>query len=97
MGNTLSDNGTVARGVCSKNEQGNLTTVVERTEVERRNGEVQYKDEDGNWVTVPDTTPVSMNVWGFTPDYFAHSEPTSKSSFLIPRIWRTKRLSSLFR
>ena len=91
VGNTLSDNGTVARGVCSKNEQGNLTTVVERTEVERRNGEVQYKDEDGNWVTVPDTTPVSMNVWGFTPDYFAHSEAYFKEFLSDPKNMENKK------
>lgn len=74
VGNTLSDNGTVARGICSKDAEDNLTTVVERTEIERRDGTVQYKDENGEWITVSDNTPVSMNVWGFTPDYFAYSE-----------------------
>lgn len=74
VGNTLSDNGTVARGICSKDEQGHLTTVVERTEIMRVDGPVCYKDEQGQWVAVDDNTPVSMNVWGFTPDYFAHSE-----------------------
>ena len=74
VGNTLSENGTVARGICSKDENGNLTTVVERTEIERHGSEIQYKDEQGEWVTVDDNTPVSMNVWGFTPDYFEYSE-----------------------
>lgn len=74
VGNTLSDNGTVARGICSKDAEDNLTTVVERTEIERRDGTVQYKDENGEWIAVSDNTPVSMNVWGFTPDYFAYSE-----------------------
>lgn len=74
VGNTLSENGTVARGICSKDDKGNLTTVVERTEIERKDGVVSYKDEDGNWVGIDDNTPVSMNVWGFTPDYFDHSE-----------------------
>lgn len=74
VGNTLSDNGSVARGICSKDEAGHLTTVVERTEIMRVNGPVCYKDEQGQWVPVDDNTPVSMNVWGFTPDYFAHSE-----------------------
>ena len=74
VGNTLSENGTVARGICSKDEKGNLTTVVERTEIERHGSEIQYKDEQGEWVTVDDNTPVSMNVWGFTPDYFEYSE-----------------------
>ena len=74
VGNTLSENGTVARGICSKDENGNLTTVVERTEIERHGSKIQYKDEQGEWVTVDDNTPVSMNVWGFTPDYFEYSE-----------------------
>lgn len=74
VGNTLSENGTVARGICSKDAQGNLTTVVERTEIQRVNGPVCYKDEQGEWVPVEDNTPVSMNMWGFTPDYFEHSE-----------------------
>ena len=85
VGNTLSDNGTVARGICSKDAEDNLTTVVERTEIERRNGEVQYKDEQGQWVTVADNTPVSMNVWGFTPDYFDYSEAYFKEFLTNPK------------
>lgn len=74
VGNTLSESGTVARGICSTNEEGHLTTVVERTEIMRVNGPVCYKDENGEWVAVEDNTPVSMNMWGFTPDYFKYSE-----------------------
>ena len=74
VGNTLSENGHVARGVCEKNEQGHLTTVVERTEVMRVDGPICYKDEQGQWVAIDDNTPVSMNMWGFTSDYFKHSE-----------------------
>ncbi len=97
VGNTLSDNGTVARGICAKDENDNLTTVVERTEIMRVNGAVSYKDENGEWVAVDDNTPVSMNMWGFTPDYFEYSEeyfkeflsdPTNienlKAEFFIP-------------
>ena len=74
VGNTLSENGTVARGVCSTDESGLLTTVVERTEIMRVDGKVCYKDEQGQWVAIADNTPVSMNMWGFTPDYFEYSE-----------------------
>lgn len=74
VGNTLSENGTVARGICSKDAAGHLTDVVERIEIMRIDGKVSYKDEQGAWVAVEDNTPVSMNVWGFTPDYFEHSE-----------------------
>ncbi len=84
VGNTLSDNGTVARGICSKDEKGNLTTVVERTEIERRDGEIKYKDDDGQWVATPENTPVSMNVWGFTPDYFEYSESFFKEFLADP-------------
>lgn len=74
VGNTLSESGTVARGICSTNDKGCLTTVVERTEIMRVDGKVCYKDEQGAWVAVDDNTPVSMNMWGFTPDYFKYSE-----------------------
>ena len=74
VGNTLSENGTAARGFCSKDEAGHLTTVGERSEIMRVNGPVCYKDEQGQWVAVEDNTPVSMNMWGFTPDYFDYSE-----------------------
>ena len=61
----------------SKNDYcmvGFRTTVVERTEIMRVNGVVSYKDENGEWVGLDDNTPVSMNMWGFTPDYFKYSE-----------------------
>lgn len=74
VGNTLSESGTVARGICSTDENRLLTTVVERTEIMRINGVVSYKDENGEWVGIEDNTPVSMNMWGFTPDYFNYSE-----------------------
>lgn len=99
VGNTLSDSGTVSRGVCAMNSERYLTDVVERTEIERHDGTVQYKDEKGTWVSIPDETPVSMNVWGFTPDYFDYSNkyfvdflnsPATKANikaeYLIPTV-----------
>ena len=85
VGNTLSESGTVARGICSTDPDGNLTTVVERTEIQRVEGPVCYKDEQGAWIPVPDNTPVSMNVWGFTPDYFDHSEAYFKEFLSDPK------------
>ena len=95
VGNTLSENGTVARGICSKNEQGHLTTVVERTEIVRCAADgsnagtatepIRYKDENGQWVEVADNTPVSMNMWGFTPDYFEYSEAEFKNFLSDPK------------
>lgn len=84
VGNTLSENGTVARGICSTDAEGNLTTVVERTEIARLEGSVAYKDEQGEWVNIVDETPVSMNVWGFTPDYFDYSEEYFKEFLANP-------------
>ena len=76
VGNTLSESGTVSRGVCATGEGNFLETVVERTKIERKeDGEVKYLSEDeSTWVAIPDTTPVSMNFWGFTPDYFQYSK-----------------------
>ncbi len=74
LGNTLSESGSVARGVCQKDAKENLTTVVERTKIERKeDGQVKY-EENGEWTTVDENSPVSMNMWGFTPDYFTYSE-----------------------
>ena len=95
VGNTLSENGTVARGICSTDADGNLTTVVERTEIVRcaedgsqqgaADQPIRYKDENGRWVEVADNTPVSMNVWGFTPDYFDYSEAYFKEFLSNPK------------
>lgn len=74
VGNTLSESGSVARGVCSTDADDYLTTVVERTAIERIDGKISFKDEDGVMQTIDDNTPVSMNMWGFTPDYFEYSE-----------------------
>lgn len=74
IGNTLSESGSVARGVCETNAEGYLTGVVERTAIERLNGDIQFTDENGKTVVLEDNTPVSMNMWGFTPDYFTYSE-----------------------
>ena len=51
-----------------------MTGVVERTAIEKIDGEIQFKDENGNKVVLEENTPVSMNMWGFTPDYFQYSE-----------------------
>ncbi len=86
IGNTLSENGSVARGVCGKDADGNLTDVVERTEIMRVDGEICYKDEQGAWVPVGgETVPVSMNMWGFTPDYFEYSQEFFKAFLSDPK------------
>ena len=79
IGNTLSESGTVSRGLCSTDANNLLTSVVERTKIQRMDGEVKYIDDNGEWTATPDTTPVSMNFWGFTPDYFAYSQEFFKT------------------
>lgn len=74
VGNTLSESGSVARGVCTTDAGGFLTGVVERTAIERIDGRISFTDENGVVQTLEENTPVSMNMWGFTPDYFAYSE-----------------------
>jgi hypothetical protein len=79
VGNTLSESGGVARGICSMDDEANLTTVVERTYIIRdADGKVKYKDENGLLTEVSENVPVSMNMWGFTPDYFDYSEVAFK-------------------
>ena len=78
VGNTLSEHGTVSRGVCATDKMGFLTDVVERTAIENKNGHVVYQD-NGVDVEIPFETPVSMNMWGFTPEYFTYAEEAFKA------------------
>ena len=91
---TLSENGTVSRGVCSVDADGNLQGMVERTQIERVDGTIVFHDGGADEPLAEDT-PVSMNLFGFTPDYFCHSEAyfkeflaanidNLKSEFFIP-------------
>ena len=74
VGNTLSESGAVSRGVCVVDENELLLNVVERTHIEEKGGKINFIDENGEEVTIDKNTPVSMNMWGFTPDYFEYSE-----------------------
>ena len=85
IGNTLSESGTVSRGLCGTDANNLLTSVVERTKIQRMDGEVKYIDDNGEWTATPETTPVSMNFWGFTPDYFAYSAEFFKSFLSDPK------------
>ena len=75
VGNTLSESGTVSRGICETNEEGLLTSVVERTQIGwNADHKVYYVDENGADQVISENTPVSMKMWGFTPEYFDYSE-----------------------
>jgi UTP-glucose-1-phosphate uridylyltransferase len=73
VGNTLSESGSVSRGVCVVDENDHLQNVVERTHIEEKSGEIFFIDENSTEVTLQPDTLVSMNMWGFTPDYFDYS------------------------
>lgn len=65
--NTLTDNGHVARGVCSTDEHGKLTDIHERTRIEKHDGQAEFTEDGGEtWTNLPEDTIVSMNMWGFT-------------------------------
>lgn len=90
LGNTLSESGTVSRGICANDpETHHLTSVVECTKIARmEDGTVAYRKdnkEDGEWVPVSENAPCSMNFWGFTPDYFQHSEEYFKGFLADPK------------
>ena len=75
LGNTVTENGSVARGVCATDEQGYLTDIVERTKIEKYEGGIHFLGDDGEtWVDVDADTPVSMNMWGLTPGFINEVE-----------------------
>ncbi|MEG0807122.1 MAG: nucleotidyltransferase [Alistipes sp.] len=88
LNKTLSENGSVSRGVCSVNAEGLLVGMIERTQIERlADGKIVFHDGGADEQLAEDT-PVSMNLFGFTPDYFAYSETHFKS-------WYTENKANL--
>lgn len=92
--NTLSDHGTVSRGVCATDANGYLTTVVERTKIIGESDGIYYYEEDGKHPLNP-KSPVSMNFWGLKPnvfqylkegfaDFLTHHAQELKSEYFIP-------------
>ncbi len=73
--NTVTENGSVARGVCTANEEGYLQNVVERTKIVKGEKSPRFTEDDGaTWTDLPEDTIVSMNMWGFTRSYLAEAE-----------------------
>ena len=96
LGNTVTDHGSVARGICQTSADGYLTRIDERLKIEKYEGGIRYED-GGRWVDVAADTPVSMNMWGFTPSFLlelvsrfpgflAEKVPANpaKAEFLLP-------------
>ncbi len=74
LGKTVTDHGSVARGVCSTDENGYLTTICERTRIEVQDGVIRYTEDGETWIDLPADTVVSMNMWGYTPSFLKELE-----------------------
>jgi len=75
---TVSKHGSVARGICQMNDKGYLTGMVERTKVFLKDKEIVFEEEDGSLHSLDPKDTVSMNLFGFTPDFFSHIEENFK-------------------
>ena len=96
--NTLTENGHVARGVCSVNGEGYLDDVNERTKIMRIDGQTKYTENETDWIAVEENSCVSMNMWCLSPLVFPYLEKsftefltdaagdtTGKAEFLLPQ------------
>jgi dTDP-glucose pyrophosphorylase len=97
LGKTLSEHGSVSRGVCKADGCGFLLDVIERTKIQRDAGGIAYIDENNASFYLDERTTVSMNFWGFTPSFFTHLEKgfsefmktnaqSPKAEFYIPTV-----------
>ena len=97
--NTVTDHGSVARGVCTADDTGYLAHIVERLKIEKYDGGIHFTEDDGaTWEDLHEDTIVSMNMWGLTPgflelvekqfpDFLENQVPANpmKAEFLLPR------------
>ena len=74
IGKTVTENGSVARGVCYTDENGYLTEVIERTRIEKQPDGIRFTEDGENWVDLAEDTIVSMNMWGFTTSFLEEIE-----------------------
>ena len=98
LGKTVTDNGSVARGVCETDDSHFLTGINERTKIEKYDGGIHYTEDEGNsWTDIPAETTVSMNMWGYTTSFLKEIESrfpafldralsgnTAKAEFFLP-------------
>ena len=98
--NTLTENGTVSRGVCAGDAKGYLTDITERTVIEPREGGAAFTEDGGaTWTFIPAGTPVSMNLWAFRSgvleafprmfeDFLKNDVPKNpmKAEFYLPNV-----------
>lgn len=95
--NTLSEFGSVSRGVCVSNEKSELVQITEMTKIQKYEDGIKNLNEDGTYTALTGNEPVSMNFWGFTADFFTSLEQqfiqflkinndNPKSEFPIPAV-----------
>ena len=97
VGRTVTESGGVTRGICEFDRYGYLSKIVECKGIEKHEGDVRLPTRDGSWFILPPEHPVSMNMWGFQPDFLDYVEerfphflknvmPTDpmKCEFLLP-------------
>ncbi len=96
--NTLTENGTVARGICEIDKNRNLVSITERTKIKKIGSTTKYTEDDNLWVNIKKDSIVSMNIWGFKPTIFEELEnefklflnnidkDALKSEFYIPSV-----------
>ena len=100
LDNTLSDIGSVSRGVCALNENNELVSITEMTQIDIRDGLLQNENADGTFTDIPADSYASMNFWGFTcflfeelenqwKTFFAKNIDEPKAEFLIPTVVST--------
>ena len=97
--NTVTDNGSVSRGVCETDDHGYLTQVVERTRIEKQPDGIRFTEDGEHWTDMTPDTIVSMHMWGFTPSFLkegkarfpafldkAMAENPMKGEFYLPSL-----------
>jgi hypothetical protein len=95
LGNTITEHGSVSRGVCIVDEGNFLTRVDERTSIKKVQNEIGFYENEAKWIKLNPNTPVSMNIWGFTAGFFGFLEKgfieflkdnveVDKSEYFIP-------------
>ena len=95
LANTLSENGSVSRGVCDTDAQGNLTGINERLKIYRKDGQMVYEEGEDQTTPLPEQALASMNFWCFHPSLFSYLQEEfktflgekgqdPKAEFLIP-------------
>ena len=100
LANVLAESGGLTRGICEVSEEGSLISIVDRKGVERIGGDPMYLNEFNKWVGLDVASPISMNMWGFTPDIFkslahefdsflAKNGMDLNSTFTIPQFMNT--------